>query len=62
MDLNQLYSSHQIALFSASKAFHPAARAAHFARAAGYGDRIDAFLKTKKASARHIALEGEISA
>jgi hypothetical protein len=41
VDLNQLYSSQQMALFGAAKAHHPAARRAHLARADRYRERIE---------------------
>lgn len=41
MDLNQLYSSQQMALIGADAARDPAARRAHLARAGQYHDRIE---------------------
>lgn len=51
MDLNQLFSSQQVALHNASQASHPAARNAHLARASGYGDRIDDLMLAIRAKA-----------
>lgn len=42
MDLNYLYSRHQISLMSADVAITPEAKLAHLGLAAGYADRIRA--------------------
>ncbi len=41
MDLNQLYSSQQLALMGAETARHPEARRAHLARADQFSTRIE---------------------
>ena len=41
MDLNQLYSSQQLALMGAETAHHPEARRAHLARADQFSNRIE---------------------
>jgi hypothetical protein len=55
MDLNQLYSSQQHALISASSAAHPAARDAHLARAARFAGRIDTLRRAMGAPAQKVA-------
>lgn len=55
MDLNQLYSSQQHALMSATSAAHPAARAAHLARAARYAGHIDTLRRAMGAPAQKVA-------
>lgn len=59
MDLNRLYSQHQISLIRASSAKNPELRSGHEAAALGFADRIKAFqqgLNTPAATAWSLAL------